>query len=397
MHRPASGQHAPNGQRRGRDVRIDVFRGVAMFIIFIAHVHANPWNDWIPARFGPSDAAEWFVFCSGFASAVAFGGVFVRRGFAIGAARVLYRCWQIYWAQIGLFLFVAATVAAGSWYFERDYVGQLNLYPFFEEPMQGLFGLFSLTYVPNYFDILPMYTAILVMLPALMALRRLHPYAALLAPPLLWAANRAFGFDLPAEWWSDRSWFFNPFGWQLIFFTGFAFASGWLKPPAPDRRLIAVSAAYLVFMVVMNWSPIWTNVEIIGKVSTALLWGFEKTDFGILRYLHFLAIAYLLRCAFLGREHLLHTAPFAVLRKVGQQALAVFVTSMVLARIAGMLLDEFGRSLFTTAVVNLTGFVLLALTAYVVAWFKGEPWRKPAPEAQPEPSLQVLAGRPETR
>jgi hypothetical protein len=345
----------------------------------------------MPARFGPSDAAEWFVFCSGFASAVAFGGVFARRGFALGTARVLFRCWQIYWAQIGLFLAVAATVAAGNLVFERDYVGQLNLHYFFGDPVRGLFGLFTLTYVPNYFDILPMYLAILLMLPALMALRRLHPYAALLAPPLLWAANRALGFDLPAEWWSQRSWFFNPFAWQLLFFTGFAFAAGWLKPPPPERRLIALAGEYVLLMVAMNWSPIWANVEIVGRVSTALLWGFQETDFGILRYLHFLAIAYLLRCAFMGRMDLLHTAPFAVLRRIGQQALAVFVTSMVLARVAGMAMDEFGRGPGVTAAVNLTGFAILALTAYTVGWFKAEPWRRPAPEtATPEqPELRA--------
>ena len=36
----------------------------------------------------------------------------------------------------------------------------------------------------------------------------------------------------PAEPWSDRKWYFNPFGWQLVFFTGFALMRGWIpKPP----------------------------------------------------------------------------------------------------------------------------------------------------------------------
>ena len=71
-----------------REARLDFFRGLAMFIIFIAHLPLNPWNDWIPARFGPSDATEMFVFCSGFASAIAFGGTFRRHGFAIGTLRI---------------------------------------------------------------------------------------------------------------------------------------------------------------------------------------------------------------------------------------------------------------------------------------------------------------------
>ena len=78
-----------------RDPRLDFFRGLTMLIIFIAHVPANSWNAFIPARFGFSSGAELFVFCSGFASALAFGGSFLRRGWALGAARILQRIWQI--------------------------------------------------------------------------------------------------------------------------------------------------------------------------------------------------------------------------------------------------------------------------------------------------------------
>src|SRR5687767_1437073 len=77
-----------------REARLDFFRGIAMFIIFIAHVPLNPWNNYIPARFGPSDATEMFVFCSGFASVLAFGGSFRRHGFTIGTLRIIHRCWQ---------------------------------------------------------------------------------------------------------------------------------------------------------------------------------------------------------------------------------------------------------------------------------------------------------------
>ncbi|MDZ4093637.1 MAG: OpgC domain-containing protein, partial [Paracoccaceae bacterium] len=52
-----------------RDRRLDVFRGLAMFIILIAHTPGNFLTLWIPARFGFSDATEIFVFCSGMASA----------------------------------------------------------------------------------------------------------------------------------------------------------------------------------------------------------------------------------------------------------------------------------------------------------------------------------------
>ena len=97
---------------RSRDPRLDFFRGVTMFIILIAHVPNNWLALWIPARFGFSDATEVFVFCSGMASALAFGRVFRERGMVMGTARVGYRVWQVYWAHVGLFLAVTAAMVA---------------------------------------------------------------------------------------------------------------------------------------------------------------------------------------------------------------------------------------------------------------------------------------------
>ncbi|NNE52631.1 MAG: succinyl transferase OpgC, partial [Sulfitobacter sp.] len=69
---------------RVRDLRLDFFRGIAMFIILIAHTPGNFLTSWIPARWGFSDATEIFVFCSGMASAIAFGGAFQRAGWLLG-------------------------------------------------------------------------------------------------------------------------------------------------------------------------------------------------------------------------------------------------------------------------------------------------------------------------
>src|SRR5690606_16367543 len=79
-----------------RDPRLDFFRGLGMYIILIAHISGNPWTLWIPARFGFSDATEIFVFCSGMASAIAFGAVFSKAGWVMGALRIMHRVWQVY-------------------------------------------------------------------------------------------------------------------------------------------------------------------------------------------------------------------------------------------------------------------------------------------------------------
>lgn len=245
---------------RVRDLRLDFFRGIAMFIILIAHTPGNFVTLWIPARWGFSDATEMFVFCSGMASAIAFGGTFDRSGWRLGTARVGFRIWQIYWAHIGLFIAVAALMAALDHYggFDKNYIGSLNLWKFFEDPAVPLLGLVTLTYVPNYFDILPMYMVVLAMMPIIMALQRVHTGLVFAFMVAVWLGAQTWLFGdyhlaFPAEPWSARNWFFNPFGWQLVFFTGFALMRGWIpKPPVHTALIILATVIVLANIPLSN-------------------------------------------------------------------------------------------------------------------------------------------------
>ena len=383
-----------------RDPRLDFYRGIAMFIILIAHIPGNKWTSWIPARFGFSDATEIFVFCSGMASAIAFGGSFARHGWWMGTARVTFRVWQVYWAHICLFFFVAMTMAALDTYgsFDKSYVNSLNLAHFFKDPMPQIVGLFTLAYVPNYFDILPMYLVVLALMPLFMALSRLSLWAVAAVSIAIWLAANIGLLAPGAEPWSDRQWFFNPFGWQLLFFTGFAFMRGWLPAPPVSQALIWICAGFLILSApfgswkVFLWVDAWNGdlgdqIRKVWAVSGDLR---AKTPFGLLRYMHFLALAYL---AFVvagkGGHRLLgggdgpagqvwHVA-LKIITKVGQQSLAVFVFSMALARLIGFALDQVGRNTASFALANLTGFALIIAAAYTAGWFKTHPWKSKRP------------------
>ncbi len=393
---PRSGAPARAGTR---DPRLDFFRGLAMFIILIAHTPGNAWAIWIPARFGFSDATEIFVFCSGMASAIAFGTTFARKGWLVGLGRTLFRIWQVYWAHIGLFFFIAMLVAVfdGLGEFGKSYIGGLNLWPFFNDPIPQIIGLFSLSYVPNYFDILPMYLVILALMPGFIGLARISLPLAFGASVALWVATNLGLLPLPAEPWSDRQWFFNPFGWQLIFFTGFSLMSGWLPAPPVSRFLVWASIAFLILTMPLSSPHGYAFVKSLSGpaadwvrgVARGLDWGRDKTEFGVLRYLHFLALAYLAWIAAGARGARLRPSGsdglaaawrwlVTVTTKVGQQSLAIFVFSMVYARILGFLLDRLGASPAHILAMNLIGFATLIGVAYGVAWFKAAPWRKRA-------------------
>jgi len=372
-----------------RDVRLDFFRGLAMFIIFIAHMPGNRWADFLPREIGPSDAAEWFVFCSGFASALAFGRVFEQQGLALGTSRILHRVWQLYWCQIAVFLTVAALCVAGTrWLDTKDYIQALNLTRFFNETGDGLLHLLTLTYVPNLFDILPMYMVLLLFVPVVMALKRVHLWLALAFPPVLYLAARAFEWNLPAEWWTDRQWYFNPFTWQLLFFTGFAFGRGWIHRPQFTLPWLALAAAIMLVLFPLNYDPIWQNIGWVHAISDAHVWMIDKTDFGPARYAHVMAMAFL-GLAFVDRyPDLLHWRGFEPIVKVGQQTLPVFLSTLVLSWVAGMYLDVVGRNALTFATANVAGFAAMIAVAHITGFYKSEPWRRPRPQPEAQSAAQ---------
>lgn len=372
----------PVKPKRSRDLRLDFFRGLCLVIIFIAHIWNNPWSQFIPARFGFSDATEIFVFCSGMASAAAFGSVFRTHGFLLGCARVAIRCWQVYWSHIGVMLAAATAMiwvdmSLGT---PGGYLGFLGLTPLTDHNAgSALAGLLSLRWVPFYFDILPMYLVILAMIPAVVALKRLGTAHVVMGVFAVWLVANLGYLDLPAEPWSERAWFFNPFAWQLVFFTGFAFMSGWIPAPRTSRLLVKLTAAVLVLTLPFAWGPLTEQFESLQHARAALAPLIDKTHFGILRYVHFLSLAYLAYVAAGDHGHRLSGPVAETLRRLGQQSLAVFMTGLLLSFLASTVLNLAGHSLWSVPLVNLTGIAILIAVARLTAFFKAQPWSKPIP------------------
>ncbi|KRE24509.1 hypothetical protein ASE66_04575 [Bosea sp. Root483D1] len=372
--------------KQARDGRLDLFRGLTMLIIFVAHLPENSWNAWIPARFGFSSGAELFVFCSGIASALAFGGVFVRRGLQLGTARIAYRIWQVYWAQIGLVLALIALAAALDRLFGLDELTQ-QFPPLLTDPAAALLGIATLTWQPDYLDILPMYLVILALVPVMMLGRRLHPLLPFLIAALLYAAVWTRGINLPGNPWNGAGWFLNPFAWQFIFFIGFFIGMKWLPVPRlGDRRLMLAAALFLLVAVPLSFWGILEHWPPAQAARDLLLPASEKTDLHILRVLHFLALAYLVLSLVEPWRNRLDCGAGHLLVLIGRQSLAAFLASAVLARLLGAVADMAGRSEPVVALLNLTGFALILATAVVVGWFKSAPWagpeRKPVAERQ---------------
>ena len=95
---------------QGRDYRLDVLRGIANWAIFLDHIPNNVVNWTTTRNYGFADAADLFIFISGYTVAFVYGRMMINRGFVIAGTRIFKRAWQIYVAHLVLFVIYIAEV-----------------------------------------------------------------------------------------------------------------------------------------------------------------------------------------------------------------------------------------------------------------------------------------------
>lgn len=369
--------------KKPRDARLDFFRGLSLVAIFFAHVPGGWAREFIWARFGLSDAAHVFVFISGFAAAIAFGGTFGRMGFATGTARIAWRAAQLYGCHVALFFATLFLVAA----FDPGYAEFLGIDGFFADPARKIVELFSLRYVPTYFDILPLYMTVLAAVPLAMALARIHPGLVIATSVALWGFVQATGFNLPAG--DGRLWGFNPFAWQMLFFAGFALSRGWIVPPKPTRAVLALCVAYLVFGFAVEFRAIWAHVPGLSALHDWAYAHANKPNLDARQFAHFVALAIVALWVVRQRPAMLESALARPFVQLGRQALPVFFSGMVLSHLGGIALAIYGADAEDQIAVHGLGVAALFAVARIAAYVKNAPWKTGAKSA-PAPAAAAI-------
>lgn len=164
-------------------------------------------------------------------------------------------------------------------------------------------------------------------------------------------------------------WFFNPFAWQLVFFTGFSLGMGWLKAPKLGTGILfRVCVGMLLLSVPLNFWAFTEAFPMLEQIHDMLIPSTGKINLNPLLYLHFMASAYVVLSLIEPFRHRLHEIKPIIL--VGQQALATFLASIALAWIFGVVLDLVGRDVLTTAIANLAGFAALIAVAKTASIYK---------------------------
>src|SRR4051812_49764572 len=79
-----------------RELRLDLFRGLALWLIFIDHLPPNILTWFTIRNYGFSDATEIFIFISGYTAAFVYGRAMLESGFVVATARILRRGWAVF-------------------------------------------------------------------------------------------------------------------------------------------------------------------------------------------------------------------------------------------------------------------------------------------------------------
>lgn len=373
-----------------RDLRLDLFRGIALWLIFLDHIPSNIVNWFTIRNFGFSDATEIFIFISGYTAAFVYSKSMRERGPIVGGARILRRAWQIYVAHIFLFaIFMAEIAYVQSSSVNPVYAEEVNALDFMQRPDETIIQALLLKFKPNYMDVLPLYIVLLLLFPPILWLLQHSATAALGISVLLYACNWHFGWNFKS--YPSGEWFFNPLAWQLLFVFG-----AWCALGGADRLsrvlrspiTLGVAIGYLAFAFAITMT--WYFPRLSGYIPRWLgewMYPIDKTNLDVLRFSHFLALA-AVTVHFVPRD-----APWLKSKYVrpailcGQHSLEIFCLGVFLAFAAHFITVEFYRGWAMQVVLSIAGVVIMVATAALISWYKSIERGSGPPKRMPDADL----------
>ncbi len=350
-----------------RDLRLDLYRGLALWLIFLGHVPGTFFNRIAPWNYGFSDPAEVFIFVSGYANAYVYGRVMEQRGFLVAGAQIVRHVFKTYVAQVFLFVVLIGEVfwlSQGSHQFDDA----ANIRILHERPDESLLAVMQLKFMPVNMDVLPLYIVVLGVSPLILWLLRKAPALALAVAVGIYAAANLLGLNFPS--FPYGHWYFNPLAWQLLFVIGAwcgLGAADWLWKLVRSRLMLIMAAIYAlaVFAVFIGWD----RLGLGAVVPEWIIHSFGKTNLGVLRLLHFLAIAIVVDWLIPSNWSRLTSRSARPLILCGQHSLEVFCLGVTLA-FAGQVavLGEPGN-LLVRVVVSVAGIALMVGVGALLSWY----------------------------
>jgi hypothetical protein len=391
---PMASVSPPQAAAGERDLRLDLFRGVALWLIFLDHIPENIVS-WVTIRnYGFSDATEIFIFISGYTAAFVYGRAMRQRGFVLASARILRRAWQIYVAHIFLFTIFMAEIAYVAATFENPlYAEEMKILDFLKQPDITIFQALLLKFKPVNMDVLPLYIVLLLLFPPALFLLLRRPNVALAASAVLYVAAWKFDFNLPA--YPAGVWFFNPFAWQLLFVFGAWCALGGAQKLGGVLRspiILALAIAYLLFafFITLTWH-IESLDHLVPSWLAEWMYPIDKTNLDVLRFAHFLALAVVTVRFIPAHWSGLNSPLLQPAIRCGQHSLEIFCLGVFLAFAGQFIIAESSGGPLTQTAISVLGIFIMVATANLITWYKSIEGRSPASRGKP-PDADLAGG-----
>lgn len=362
--------------RAARDLRLDFFRGLSLFFIFIDHIPENVLAYFTLRSVAFNDAAEVFIFISGYTAALVYGRSLADKGMLFATAQVYRRVWQLYVAHIFLFVIFTAEVSYAILVVQNPlYTEEMGVADFLQEPHLAIIRALLLAFQPMFLDILPLYIVLLAIFPlVLIGMRRstMLPLAISAAIYVLtlrqgWAFHTRPSHDV---------WFFNPLAWQFLFVigatAGYARVTGrWPFPTARWLGMAAIVVAAFIAIVNFSWTLHWIY-DPFPPLLAKQLWShsLDKTNLAPLRLFSFLVLATATVQLVRPESRFLRRAWARPVIVCGQQSLYVFCLGIVLSVLGHFLLAEFSGGAIMQITVNVVGIGVMIGVAALLDWFK---------------------------
>jgi hypothetical protein len=370
---------------KGRDLRLDLFRGVANWAIYLDHIPDNVVN-WITTRnYGFSDAADLFVFISGYTASFVYARMMIERGFIVGGTRLTKRVWQLYVAHIVLFVIYIASISYLALKFgDSEIINEFNVASIIENAPEMLRQGLILKFKPVNLDVLPLYIVLMGLFPPVLWIMLRQPDLTMLASIALWLVSRQMGWNLAA--YPAGTWYFNPLAWQVLFVFG-----AWCALGGARKSMAIIQSpwtlyfciAYLIFALVMTMAGRFPDFGAL--FPDAIFSSFKHNDKTFLapyRFIHFVVIVIMV-IRFVPKDWPgLEWKVFDPLVVCGQQSLAVFCVGVFLSFVGHFLLSVSSGSLLAQIFVSIAGIAIMTTVAYYISWSKKQdkPVKVPAPK-----------------
>jgi hypothetical protein len=357
----------------GRDLRLDLFRGLANWAIFLDHIPHEVMSSITTRNYGFSDAADLFVFISGYTAACVFGRIMIERGCVAAASKLVKRVSKLYAAHIiVLAIYIAIVGGVSRGLHDPDDLNQFNVAVFMSHPLWESSQALLLRYKPVNLDVLPLYILLLgTFAPALWLMVR-KPTLTLAGSLVVYFAARHFGWNLPAS--PSGLWYFNPFTWQLLFFLGAWTALGGaqaVQPVIRTRTVFCLAVAFIVFASVVTMA---INFPGLGNLLPHwILQPFypnDKTNLAPYRVVHLMAVAVVVTRLLAADSPILQWRLCAPAIKCGQHPLEVFCIGIVLSFCAHAAIETSLDALWVQIFVGTLGILFLTAGAHYLTWYK---------------------------